>query len=89
MQRSVHDFIHQTLPVTIIINAHLHVSIENLVHFFRVDVILIDLTLLLCQTAKQDLQNKATIQTQPVWVLQFYHVLQWNFRDVWHTEILS
>lgn len=82
MQRPVYDFIHQTLPVTIPINAYLHVSIENLVNFFRVDIILIDLTLLLCQTAKEDLQNKPTTQAQPVWTSEFYHVLQWNFTHV-------
>lgn len=76
------------LPLSLF-NAHLHVSIENLVNFFRVDVILIDLTLLLCQTAKEDLQNKPTTSAQPVWILKFYHVLQWNFTDVWHTEMLS
>lgn len=76
VQGPVHDFTHQTLPITIHINAHLHISIENLVNFFRVDVILIDLTLLLCQTAKEDLQNKPTTQAQPVGILEFYHVLQ-------------
>lgn len=76
VQGPIHDFIHQTIPVTILFNAHLHVSIENLVNFFRVDVILIDLTLLLCQTAKEDLQNKPTTQAQPEGILEFYHVLQ-------------
>lgn len=61
-------FIKPYLPLTLI-NANLHVSIENLVNFFRVDEILIDLTLLICQTAKEDLPkqtNKPTTQAQPV-----------------------
>lgn len=66
---------HQSVTLSIelylsstLINANLHVSIENLVDLFRVDEILIDLTLLICQTTKKDLpkQNKQTGQVQLV-----------------------
>lgn len=45
-----------------LINANLHVSIENLVNFFRADEILIDLTLLICQTAEEDLPKQTNEQ---------------------------
>ena len=66
---------HQSVTLSIelylsstLINANLHVSIENLVDLFRVDEILIDLTLLICQTTKKDLpkQNKQTGQVRLV-----------------------
>lgn len=68
-QRAESEHQSVTLPkLHLLSNANLHVSVENLVDLFRVNEILIDSTLLICQTTKKDLpkQNKKTAQVQLV-----------------------